>query len=252
MEDSLRHRKKVRTAETIERVANKLFQRQGFEATTVDQIAEEAYVHRQTVLRYFKSKEDIAFASRNRTFASFREGLESRTGTVLEYYRSYVSERSRIAMEGGQFRRWAKFVDSDERLFAYQLRLNQKYIETLANALSEEAKVDPRRDIFSHSLAAMLTAANYDVARMAIRVGDDEILDQYSSRVIDLAESLRRDAIEPVRQKSATSAKPAAKGRTKTPARPAQADQATAKPRKAPTPPRRGGPARQGRRARSS
>jgi hypothetical protein len=80
-------------------------------------------------------------------------------------------------------------------LFAYQLHLNQRYIDTLADALSEEAGVDPRQDVFARSVAAMLTAANYDVARMAIRSGRDKLIGVYCIEVIDLAETLRRDAI---------------------------------------------------------
>ena len=195
MREPLRQRKKARTARTIEQVAADLFERQGYDATTLEQIAEAAEVHKQTVLRYFKSKEDIAFAYRNQIYAHFAEALANRSGTVLQYWRQYIVEHSQIAMRKGTLRRWVKFIDSDDRLFAYQLHLNQRYIDTLADALSEEAGVDPREDVFARSVAAMLTAANYDVSRMAIRSGRDKLIGQYCIEVIDLAETLRRDAL---------------------------------------------------------
>ena len=236
MREPLRQRKKARTARTIEQVATDLFERQGYDATTLEQIAEAAEVHKQTVLRYFKSKEDIAFALRNRLYADFTEALPQRTGTVLEYWRKYIGETSQIAMRNGALRRWVKFIDSDDRLFAYQLHLNQKYIDTLADALSEEAGVDPKKDVFARSVAAMLTAANYDVARMAIRSGRDKLIGQYCIEVIDLAETLRRDAIapHPVADKSKPAAAPAAKKRA-SPAKaaPAKVDGAQARSRKA-------------------
>jgi AcrR family transcriptional regulator len=222
MREPLRQRKKARTARTIEQVATDLFERQGYDATTLEQIAEAAEVHKQTVLRYFKSKEDIAFAYRNQIYANFVEALANRTGTVLEYWREYIVEHAQTAMRKGALRRWVKFIDSDDRLFAYQLHLNQRYIDTLADALSEEAGVDPRADVFARSVAAMLTAANYDVSRMAIRSGRDKLIAQYCIEVVDLAETLRRDALAthdavdntkpaaPAAKKRASPAKPAA------------------------------------------
>ncbi len=218
MKEPLRQRKKARTARTIEEVATTLFEDQGYDATTLEQIAEAAEVHKQTVLRYFKSKEDIAFAYRNRLYAHFTEALANRTGTVLEYWREYIRETSQTAMRNGTLRRWVKFIDGDDRLFAYQLHLNQKYIDTLADALIEEAGVDPKQVVFARSVAAMLTAANYYVARMAIRSGRDRLIGVYCIEVINLAETLRRDAIADQSAKGkAVKATPAAKKRTTEP-----------------------------------
>jgi AcrR family transcriptional regulator len=55
----LRERKRQRTLSEIQRVALALFLRQGYEETTIEQIAEEAEVSPSTVFRYFPSKEDL-------------------------------------------------------------------------------------------------------------------------------------------------------------------------------------------------
>jgi AcrR family transcriptional regulator len=55
----LRERKRQRTLSEIQRVALDLFGRQGYEATTIEQIAEEAEVSPSTVFRYFPTKEDL-------------------------------------------------------------------------------------------------------------------------------------------------------------------------------------------------
>ncbi|MGP3973081.1 TetR/AcrR family transcriptional regulator [Streptomyces sp. 8N114] len=56
---SLRERKKIQTRQAIRRSAYRLFEEQGYDATPVDQIAEEAEVSPSTVFRYFPTKEDI-------------------------------------------------------------------------------------------------------------------------------------------------------------------------------------------------
>ncbi|MFE8942808.1 TetR/AcrR family transcriptional regulator [Streptomyces sp. NPDC007856] len=56
---SLRERKKIKTREAIRAATYSLVREQGYDATTIDQIAERAEVSPSTVFRYFPTKEDI-------------------------------------------------------------------------------------------------------------------------------------------------------------------------------------------------
>ena len=56
---SLRERKKIKTRILVQKQAMRLFRKQGYEATSVEQIAAAAEISPSTFFRYFPSKEDL-------------------------------------------------------------------------------------------------------------------------------------------------------------------------------------------------
>jgi len=63
-DSGLRERKKAKTRAAIQAAALYLFERQGYDATTVDQIAERAEISQSTFFRYFPTKEDVVLHDR--------------------------------------------------------------------------------------------------------------------------------------------------------------------------------------------
>ncbi|MFE0424143.1 TetR family transcriptional regulator [Streptomyces sp. NPDC058953] len=74
----LRERKKRRTRDTLARAALELFTTQGFDETTVDEIAEAAEVSQRTFFRYYASKLEVAFAVQDLTERHFLDALRAR------------------------------------------------------------------------------------------------------------------------------------------------------------------------------
>ena len=61
----------------IERAAFELFESQGFDATTMEQIADAVGVGRRTLFRYFPSKNDIPWGQFDESLRHFREQFDA-------------------------------------------------------------------------------------------------------------------------------------------------------------------------------
>src|SRR6202011_2147295 len=90
----LRERKKQKTRETIINAALDLFAKQGYEHTTIAEIAEAAEVSPRTIFAYFPSKEDILFCDVPEIQERFAQALEHRAEgvTALDALREIIAE----------------------------------------------------------------------------------------------------------------------------------------------------------------
>lgn len=77
-EDGLRERKKRQTRAAISATATELFARQGFEQTTIAEVAREAGVAKMTVTNYFALKEDLVFDRRAEIVARLAAAVRTR------------------------------------------------------------------------------------------------------------------------------------------------------------------------------
>jgi len=170
----LRARKKQETRRLILKSANALFHERGYAATTLEDIADRAAVHKQTVLRYFGSKEGIALAFRQIALQKFRTGLldPARKVPVLDYWRNFIEASAREVTERGDMVRYTKLVESEPGLMAASLAIHMQYEELLAAELSREAGLDPATDLESRLLAAFLVAGNFSIVRHLLNRGE--------------------------------------------------------------------------------
>lgn len=76
--DGLRERKRERARSELVSVGMHLFAERGFDATTVDEIAEAADVSRRTLFRYFGGKGDIVMEWARGTTTLLRDSLRAR------------------------------------------------------------------------------------------------------------------------------------------------------------------------------
>lgn len=87
--------------ERIAEIALGLFQKQGFEATTVEEIADAVGVGRRTIFRYFRSKNDIVWGDFESVNRRMRAELDSHGPEVplMEALRAAAIESNRYPSE---------------------------------------------------------------------------------------------------------------------------------------------------------
>ena len=110
MTTGLRERKKQTTRELLESVALRLFEDQGYEGTTVEQIAQVAEVSPRTFTRYFGFKEEVLFGyeeeETERLLQAVRERLRPRldlaslTEALVEFAEYIEEHRDSVVARG--------------------------------------------------------------------------------------------------------------------------------------------------------
>jgi AcrR family transcriptional regulator len=160
----LRERKRQRTRETIARVALELFDRQGFQETTIPQIAEAADVSPRTVSAYFPHKEDLAFPDVDEEFAAFDVRLRERQQgeTAIDALRAVIRESLEEAGERvreQQARR--RVIRADSGLTAREHHYMRRVQETIAAAIARDLGVSA--DDLEPRMAAAATVTVFDL-----------------------------------------------------------------------------------------
>lgn len=104
----LRERKKQRAQAELARVALERFAARGFDAVTVEEIADAADISRRTFFRYFPTKEDVLFARRREQTEVLRELLARQPGegawaavrrALLALAEDHMVQRERVLRE---------------------------------------------------------------------------------------------------------------------------------------------------------
>jgi AcrR family transcriptional regulator len=155
----LRERKKQRTRETIARVGLDLFEERGYQATTLDDIAEAADVSTRTIFSYYPSKEDILFCDFPEMKAALARALDERPqgADALETLRGFI-----LSMDKDELHlRRVQIVRRDETLHSRE-RARLAEIEALvAAAIARDlnaADDDLRPRLIAGSLMAAFEA----------------------------------------------------------------------------------------------
>jgi AcrR family transcriptional regulator len=185
----LRERKKQKTRESIQRTALRLFEKQGYEETTIEQIAAAAEISPSTFFNYFPTKEDVVlydaydpmaiklFLERPKDEplnAGLRQVLEGLAAT-FQRDEQMILARGRLFLEVPELR--ARIWDEVERTQVL-----------LAQMLAE--RTGRRPDDFELRVTArVVTGAVYEASQEWMRSYGRRGLVELVNRALDVVES---------------------------------------------------------------
>jgi AcrR family transcriptional regulator len=158
---ALRERKKAQTRDAIERAAIRLFDAQGYEATTVDQIADAADVSVRTFYRYFDSKDAVIFARFDDYLEGFCNAIRDRACSH-DSFGDLAAVTENFASELEDERTWLlayhRLISANPALLLRSLQDHLRWQHAVAVELAREAGVGPD-DLRVNVLASAFSGA---------------------------------------------------------------------------------------------
>jgi AcrR family transcriptional regulator len=163
----LRERKKQRTRDALVDAAFDLFERKGFEATTIDEIADAVELSPRTFFRYFESKEDVALTLMDQQFFAVYAAFTARPAhePVLTALRHAVVDMMRACEDGTggfdaeRFGCAQRLMKDSPAVHARSLELCTARLDELAEHVAARMGVDPTVDPRPTLVAAVATTA---------------------------------------------------------------------------------------------
>jgi len=163
-----RERKKKQTREALESTAWRLFQRKGYDATTIEDITDAVDVSTRTFFRYFDSKEAVLFGDwrsnleRISDLIAGRPPEEPPLQALYESARQFVEvlkpSEPRLLMRNQLANNSRKIGDYERNV------INPEFERVVCEALARRLGVDPDSDPRPYMAAAVAVAA-YNAAR---------------------------------------------------------------------------------------
>jgi len=147
----LRERKKQRTRDALVDAAFDLFQRKGFEATTIDEISEAVEISPRTFFRYFESKEDVALTLLDRQLTAIYSAFRARPAhePVLTALRHAVvgtiraGERGTDGFDADHFRRAQQIAQACPSVHSRSVEVCTLRLNELAGHIAARMGVKP-------------------------------------------------------------------------------------------------------------
>jgi AcrR family transcriptional regulator len=168
----LRERKKQRTRDALILAAHELFVTQGYETTTVDQIAEAVDVSQRTFFRYFTNKEEVALFLLNMVEHHYFEAICARPAgePPLECLRLTLDEvwdDIGAAIEEitplGLHLKMCQVIEVTPALLAAHLRnsslMEEKLVQEIARRTGVDAEQDPRPRVLVAAFSGVMRTA---------------------------------------------------------------------------------------------
>ena len=158
----LRERKKLRTRRALADAALRLFTQNGFDATTLEDLAGEAEVSKSTFFRFFPAKEAAAIDAEAELWAAYLAGLSARelSGPVLgELHQALAAAVTGLGQDWDErFVATRRLIAAEPALLKYVEHYRAGVKDQTAASLAGKLRLDDG-DLRLHILAELTTTA---------------------------------------------------------------------------------------------
>src|SRR5215468_3286183 len=171
---SLRERKKLRTRRALADAALRLFTEKGFDATTLEELADEAEVSKSTFFRFFPAKEAAAIEAETELWTAYLAALGDRdlSGPVLgELHQTLAAAAA--GLDPGWDERFVaicRLIATEPALLAYVEHYRSGVERQATECLASKLGLDPE-DLRLQVLAGLATTAFSVSGRHWVRHG---------------------------------------------------------------------------------
>jgi AcrR family transcriptional regulator len=188
----LRSKRRLATRAALIKSAMQLMAERGFDDVTMQQVADHAGTHAQTLYSHFPNKYALCAAA---AVESLRVSLEGRKTDTLTFWRKWVKKRTQEATtyEGAGALSGLISDTLDKPRFALvNLAVTKEYVKVLTTNLAADLSLDHRTDLLPSLVAQMLmSASEHSIMAWEEAKGDYDLLEAELNGIDEVAEIVR-------------------------------------------------------------
>jgi len=187
---ALRDTRRRETARNIERIALNLFATDGFDAVTVERIADAAHISARTFFRYFPSKEDVLFENNRRAAELLRDAFSERPESEpadVALRNAIVDVCKHRGPQATEAMQRVKVLAETQMLASRGVGYDLEAASLLVPLYAARDGIDPERDIGPQVRVASALAATAVAHHMWLASGGELDLADLVVRALDVA-----------------------------------------------------------------
>ena len=155
---------KNKNREQLVDAADRLFATKGYQHTTLNDVAEEAGLHVQTLYKHFKNKEELASASASTAIGHLREHFDAASDeqSTFDVWRAFITDSlaGLLPMGIGEHKRQQLRAASSMMNDNFLLIVYSGYEDVLTEHIAMDFQMDPKTNHLPRLVACMLWAGN--------------------------------------------------------------------------------------------
>lgn len=176
-----REQKKAQTRQKIAEAAMALFELHGYEATTVQMIADRAKVAKGTFFNYFRSKEDLIMELQGMVIMQEMESIAGKPGPVIPRLQASLFEFARnLPINRSTARAVLQGIYGSNLIGKYHEERCEEFQDRLIPVLEyAQSKGEVRSDMPAAAIAQLAVQTYFGVLMSwALGIGEEELADQ--------------------------------------------------------------------------